>query len=56
MKNMVTDQIVLPPSKENDNRKTLILDLDETLVHSSFSPVDNCDLILPVRFFKLRLK
>lgn len=56
MKNMVTDQIVLPPSKENDNRKTLILDLDETLVHSSFSPVDNCDLILPVRFFNLRLK
>ena len=29
-------------------RKTLVLDLDETLVHSSFTPVDNPDLVLPV--------
>ena len=49
MKNMVTDEIVLPPQLPKDlNKKTLILDLDETLVHSSFSPLDSCDLILPV--------
>lgn len=28
--------------------KTLVLDLDETLVHSSFNECDNCDLKLPV--------
>jgi carboxy-terminal domain RNA polymerase II polypeptide A small phosphatase len=26
----------------------LVLDLDETLVHSSFKPIDNPDIILPV--------
>jgi TFIIF-interacting CTD phosphatase-like protein len=25
-----------------------VLDLDETLVHSSFQPVENYDLLLPV--------
>ena len=30
------------------NKKTLILDLDETLVHSSFKPPENPDLTLPV--------
>ena len=29
-------------------KKTLILDLDETLVHSSFNPVANADIVLPV--------
>lgn len=29
-------------------KKTLILDLDETLVHSSFKPIDNPDIVLPV--------
>ena len=29
-------------------KKTLILDLDETLVHSSFKPVPNPDIVLPV--------
>jgi len=47
--NMVTDEIVLPqPVFDGPHKKTLILDLDETLVHSSFTPVDSCDLILPV--------
>ena len=29
-------------------RKTLVLDLDETLVHSSFKPPKNPDIVLPV--------
>lgn len=27
---------------------TLVLDLDETLVHSSFKPVPNADFVVPV--------
>ena len=47
--NNAKPNIVLGPQKENDiGKKTLVLDLDETLVHSSFQPVKNCDLILPV--------
>ncbi len=30
-------------------KKTLVLDLDETLVHSSFEIVENPDYIIPVR-------
>jgi RNA polymerase II subunit A small phosphatase-like protein len=30
------------------NRKTLVLDLDETLVHSSFKTIPDPDIILPV--------
>ena len=29
-------------------KKTLVLDLDETLVHSSFKPIPNPDYIIPV--------
>lgn len=36
-KNFLFHQPFLPPKKQN-NKKTLILDLDETLVHSSFKP------------------
>ena len=32
----------------NEGKKLLALDLDETLVHSSFKPVDNADFIIPV--------
>jgi RNA polymerase II subunit A small phosphatase-like protein len=35
-------------SKENAGRKCLLLDLDETLVHSSFQPVANADLLVPI--------
>jgi RNA polymerase II subunit A small phosphatase-like protein len=38
-----------PQLPEFKGKKTLVLDLDETLVHSTFEPVQNPDLILPVR-------
>ena len=41
------DYIVLGPPKKS-GVKSLVLDLDETLVHSSFQPVENWDLVLPV--------
>ena len=34
--------------KRDRGLKTLILDLDETLVHSSFKPVENADITLPI--------
>ncbi|KAF8057716.1 CTDSP1 [Scenedesmus sp. PABB004] len=33
---------------EDSLKKTLVLDLDETLVHSSFKPIPNPDYIIPV--------
>lgn len=35
--------------KEKDkDKKTLVIDLDETLVHSSFKPIPNPDIVLEV--------
>ncbi|XP_047211625.1 carboxy-terminal domain RNA polymerase II polypeptide A small phosphatase 1 [Girardinichthys multiradiatus] len=40
---------LLPPVKSKDAGKTcVVIDLDETLVHSSFKPVNNADFIIPV--------
>jgi len=40
---------LLPPqSPELAGKKLLVLDLDETLVHSSFKPIPNPDFIIPV--------
>jgi len=40
---------VLGPINEKDiGKKTLVLDLDETLVHSSFKPILDPDFIIPV--------
>lgn len=40
-------KFLLPPSTMPD-RITLVLDVDETLVHSSFKPKGGCDLQLPI--------
>ena len=37
-----------PQSEVNKGRKTLVLDLDETLVHSTFQKVSDSDYIIPV--------
>ena len=40
---------LLGPQKEAvRGRKTLLLDVDETLVHSSFTPQDKADIVLPI--------
>ena len=39
----------MPPlSAEHKDKRCLVLDLDETLVHSSFKPTKNPDYIIPV--------
>lgn len=43
------NQTLLPPPRTQDAKKScLIVDLDETLVHSSFKPIDNPDFVVPV--------
>jgi len=45
----ISEGALLPPlSSEHKGKKTLVLDLDETLVHSSFKPIPNPDFIIPV--------
>mmetsp|Transcript_16104 Transcript_16104/g.40571 ORF Transcript_16104/g.40571 Transcript_16104/m.40571 type:complete len:308 (+) Transcript_16104:224-1147(+) len=39
---------LLPEKSPGDPKVTLVLDLDETLVHSSFKPVPNADFVVPV--------
>lgn len=43
-----SDDHLLPPRKPSDNRICLVIDLDETLVHSSFKPTEKADFIVPV--------
>jgi len=40
--------LLTPQSPRLVGKKTLVLDLDETLVHSSFKPIPNADFIIPV--------
>lgn len=42
------EAIIGPKRQEDLTKKTLVLDLDETLVHSSFKPIPNPDYIIPV--------
>jgi carboxy-terminal domain RNA polymerase II polypeptide A small phosphatase len=39
---------IAPLSHENKNKKCLVLDLDETLVHSSLREEENANLVIPV--------
>lgn len=41
-------KFLLPARKPGDNRICLVIDLDETLVHSSFKPIQNADFIVSV--------
>jgi RNA polymerase II subunit A small phosphatase-like protein len=43
-----TPALLARPSSSDLQKKCLIVDLDETLVHSSFKPVKNADFIIPV--------
>ena len=46
---METDQPLLPPLSQNHlDRVCCVIDLDETLVHSSFRPIANADFKVPV--------
>jgi len=49
---IVTDRdntpLLPPPPPDLAAKKCLVLDLDETLVHSSFKPIPNPDFIIPV--------
>lgn len=36
------------PRPGDEHKKCLVLDLDETLVHSTFQPTPNADLVVPV--------
>jgi len=43
------EKYLLPPCRQTDiKRKCVVIDLDETLVHSSFKPINNADFIVPV--------
>lgn len=43
------NKFLLPSIEPQDSHKTcIVIDLDETLVHSSFKPVNNADFIVPV--------
>ncbi|XP_017773868.1 PREDICTED: carboxy-terminal domain RNA polymerase II polypeptide A small phosphatase 1 [Nicrophorus vespilloides] len=40
---------LLPPVRHQDmHKKCMVIDLDETLVHSSFKPISNADFVVPV--------
>ncbi|KAI9001607.1 HAD-like domain-containing protein [Gaertneriomyces semiglobifer] len=45
----VVERALLPPLNPNEPyKKCLVLDLDETLVHSSFKEVEDADFVIPV--------
>ena len=49
MQDIYFQEYYLPMQKDN-TKKTLVLDLDETLVHSSLQEIPDASIILPVYF------
>ncbi|XP_065203436.1 carboxy-terminal domain RNA polymerase II polypeptide A small phosphatase 1 [Planococcus citri] len=46
---IIGSQFLLPPVRHQDmHKKCMVIDLDETLVHSSFKPINNADFVVPV--------
>jgi len=45
-----SEKICLPPKASTDPRISLVLDLDETLVHCTVEPITDADMIFPVNF------
>lgn len=44
-----SSRFLLPPVRHQDmHKKCMVIDLDETLVHSSFKPINNADFVVPV--------
>jgi carboxy-terminal domain RNA polymerase II polypeptide A small phosphatase len=39
---------MLEQKQQDCSRKTLVLDLDETLVHSSFNPSSDAQILIPI--------
>ena len=48
--------VLQPQSPRSKGKKVLILDLDETLVHSSFKPPPEPSIVLPVEIDGKRFK
>lgn len=48
VKNSNREQLLPPQREGNLGKKTLVLDLDETLIHSVFKPVENSDMIVKI--------
>jgi CTD small phosphatase-like protein 2 len=46
---LLTKRVYLPPQR-SENLKTLIFDLDETLIHCNDEPTSPCDVRVPIRF------
>jgi RNA polymerase II subunit A small phosphatase-like protein len=44
----VSDSLLPPLRPEKSNKKCVVIDLDETLVHSSFRPVPSADFVVTV--------
>lgn len=44
----LTKYLLAPLPPEQKGKKTLVLDLDETLVHSSFKPIPNPDFVISI--------
>jgi TFIIF-interacting CTD phosphatase-like protein len=44
----ILDKVCLPLNTSGNKKITLVLDLDETLVHCTVEPIENPDLVFPV--------